>query len=56
MSLRVKIIRDQLDIARAILSEAQERRRLLPEEQFAISQLAKALVELTDAVRTFLSE
>jgi hypothetical protein len=55
VSVRVQLIRDQLDIARAILSEA-EKRHLPPEDQFAISQLAAVLVELTDAVRNLLSE
>ena len=55
VAMRVKIIREQLEIARVILRDAQKRRRLTPDEQNAVSQLARELVELTDAVRSLLS-
>jgi hypothetical protein len=50
----VKIIRDQLDIARVILQET-EKRRLTSDEQSVVLQLARELVELTDAVRSLLT-
>jgi hypothetical protein len=53
ISVRVRLIRDQLERARAIIFEAQAR-PLAPEERFAVSQLAGALVELSDAVRALL--
>jgi hypothetical protein len=54
VAVRVKIIRDQLEIVRVILQDAQKR-RLMPDEQYAVSQLARALVELTDAARSLLN-
>jgi len=55
VAVLVNSIRDQLEIARVILQDAQKRPRFTPDEQYAVAQLARALVELTDAVRSWLS-
>lgn len=48
----VQTIRHQLDAMRAILGEARKQ-ALLPQEKLAVAELARALAELTDAVRRF---
>ena len=50
---RAQLIRDQIEAIRALLLEA-DRRALDSEERSAVSELAKACAELTDAARSLL--